>query len=411
MYYDEFEGMEEEQVAAPMTQGEVKERLRKYLRMKSVPPKLWRYLVYERFVQTAIAGEDPKCRYLCREASAELHRWSQRKRRSRAKTDSQSIDVGPLLDPREAKREEVLSHELARLAMHLGAVPGEDDKWLIPPEVPAFREDFLGGTVLTDFQAWKLLRSPLLALCEWPLPGGSDIPITDHEARIVSRQKELDSADPPSFVCERILIEIEWPGGHHETSTTIDRSTEFLDLRYRGSRGRPDQLRVLPKSLLGRLHELSCRLAEHYRWDTASATQFVLTGKVPATPCLSAEVASHFGSDHLQMRVNLSIQPWTSARTVYRIYKHLQSQILRQENRHLRIDSLEFLDFVAERRHAGLSWRPIMEQWNKVHPKERYKADDLRNFQRDFQETSRLLLEPAYHPFSTPERAKQEGDL
>lgn len=168
-----------------------------------------------------------------------------------------------------------------------------------------------------------------------------------------------------------------------------------------------DHLEFRAGSALEQLHDLCDDLIERVSppWDQAEAAWFVLTGEAPVHEALAARVKS-FVSNHLTYSVvTIQVEPWIAADTVSRTYQYLQAQLLHRKPRALSARNTRVARFVfnelrqlawgeAELR-SRLSWRELMERWNRATQQESYA--DERLFNRDFYRAARPLV----HPFET----------
>lgn len=138
------------------------------------------------------------------------------------------------------------------------------------------------------------------------------------------------------------------------------------------------------------LREASFRVAQDCHWHQDQAIAFILTGKTPLIAAVAVGHREHWGTDRHQFTIDLSIQPWTSHRTVLRIYRHFQRLYFGDLRRGL-ADSkaVALFDFVSRVRQQRYTWRRAMDAWNQRNPDSEY--DDVRHFARDYRRAERTM--------------------
>ena len=370
----------------PRNDEELTERLCQRLKVERIPARIRNRLESE--FRDALFGGKEEYRLLVRILSAELKKMRQQKRKRARELVDRPIDVDSLMDPRETTRERVLAEEFARLAL-------DPSGW--QPKVIRFRNGYLGGTPISETAAYGVLNSPAAAHLRWEFLERSDIPVVGHTSRIVSHTESRDPAHP-GRTRDRLEFAIDWDGGHHETFTEDSRQTaDYLTLEYPKDQNEMATVLVKPESPLGRLKTLATELAGKYLWDEAEATWFVLTGATPSTPAFFAQLEGCWDEEHALLRINLSIQPWVSAKTVMRFYRQQQQRLLGHRNRHPQLKSLVLMDAVAQMRHDGRTWLECLDGWNRSHPRPlRYRRADVRNFRRDYEAIYSLVIKPNF---------------
>jgi len=374
------------------TESEIRKAVARHLRKKDVPGWLWQELrpLHEDLWDQPSGSEEEHTALeaLCRDASGRLYLHRQRKSRKRRREIEKEVRLNGLIDPRESKRAKVLSDELARLAASPMCT------YLSGVTVLEFRERYLGGKLLTEDQAYEFLNSDALRYTDWIAGGLINAPGFGPSCRIVEDRYTVNKFPPMHR--HKIMFEISWEGLQHFSGTEYDAvHPGWQELQFLDKTGEIKSIQVLPSSALGALKKLSSQLTDIFMWKEPEATWFVLTGKTPAVLCLTADLEGGWNPDHTQLRFVLSIQPWVSAKTVMRVYRKVQQDLLRKENRHPRIQTLELFEFVAARKLAGESWREIQKGWDKTRSKrDRYGPKGVRNLQRDFEAIYRLVMRP-----------------
>jgi hypothetical protein len=402
------------------TEDAICRRLVADLRLKGgkLPPWLSRRIREEPYLRDAC--DDPSCYRPLLERTRFLLLDRRVKRAGQAKLGPpRDEQASPVLEPEEVRRSEVLSKELARLSLHVGGHWDAKGNRIIPPIVLHYREEYLGGNPITEDQAGAFIDSPAIQNMGLSHFRKSGIPLVGHTARISKRDelaereavwhkapgaKRATKRSRITHVWRKVDIEVEWPGGSASTWVQYELGLKFQAVRVPRRYWPRGEKLAGPYSALADLQKIGARLAEHYLWNEGEANWFVLTGIPPSSPCFRVEFEGGIRNDHVQHRLTMSIQPWVSAKTVMRAYRQLQKDILRRENRQPRLDRLELMDFVSERRHADMPWRDVMNEWNRTHRRWSYGKDGVRNFQRDFEDIYFLVVAER----GKPRQAKQK---
>ena len=356
---------------------------------KKWPPALHKAVEMDGYVSALMNQDDPEVFFeetadTIRGVRDQLKRDQRRARLRRHGVGRRDVPVGIFISPPEQKRAEVLARELARLALD-HCVSAERDEVPLWQTVGAFRIDCFGGKTLSARQFLSFAESEALAYLDFDTFRQRGIPFVGHtsEVRPVRQPVARDSSEP----CDALTFQFEWQIAWQAGSGRMgvehvpylqDKEMRVLQLNQEGL-GR----RVYPKSVLDEVRKLVEALVDHFLWNRVEALRFVACGDIPSTPSVTAwiEGESREGYVHL----HIEAQQWTRAKVINAVFRHLQKTVRGKANRSLTEATLSMLDFVAERRHRGMSWRSILKQWNEQAPRsQRYRPDDVRNFERDF---------------------------
>ena len=311
--------------------------------------------------------------------------------RRRKTTFMPPVEMRPLLDPRESKRSEVLSHELARLARRYGEHSEPANQRYSRSRIRAFREDYLDGRILSPAEAGAFIDSDALRWLDLASMRNEGVPLVGHSA--TTAPPEYIRAERSAFLRRRLRI--TWNDQARDVVSDQPFPSPGERLAFYTASGSKGEAEVGPNSVLGIVAQLARELSKHYLWDEAEATWFVLTDEAPRTPCFRASQEGGGRNDHYHVRLNLSIYLWVSAKTVMRAFRQWQREHLGKENRHISVERLAMCDFVYERRHRDVPWREILKEWRKSHRKQaaKYKGENgIRNFRRDAEQVYHLLL-------------------
>jgi len=240
------------------------------------------------------------------------------------------------------------------------------------PQVVDFRRRALKGKTLSEEEAYRFIRSPVLAVVPWEfLEGFPDLLAV--EGRIITWQEDGE-----------IELELTRPAQRRWRG----RSAWAL-LRYPWQ-GREEVVRVASQSVLGELQRLGARLAERYGWQEGQAVWFLLTDQVPWVSPGSWRLASRFAPFAVRPVVVMEVEPWLPAAAVMDAYRRIQRQLGLGRNVGEKASTL--VSFLADHMVVRLAgeprlefppWRKLMVAWNESHPDQRY--EDVRRFARDCQ--------------------------
>src|SRR5215204_548048 len=210
------------------------------------------------------------------------------------------------------------------------------------PEVRRFRQERLGGKLLSAEEAEVFLRGEYLR-------GAPD------DLRSLSALEQDFIARLGLMGLEELL----------EFVVPIDRSPVGLSQRllfpYEYVRGRMYSGKKIAKNY----SELCLYLTAVFPWHPYDAARFLLTGKRP-------EVVPLELSYNRNSRVfTLNFAPWISEKTLRKAYRKCQNVVQGGDNRRMKERTLAVMRFVTE--HADnegrrlLSWSQLTDLWNKEH--------------------------------------------
>jgi hypothetical protein len=343
---------------------------------------------------TVAATESAKKDELRREQA----RVRQERHRDRVRSEEGAGGLEGLMTPRDREQSRAFGNELARLASQYR---GRGARRTKRPRVVVFRERCLGGGTLSTREARRLLITASVYLWGVEDFARHDIPI---RARVQAAEHQPTFLSGPEGIREEWLLKFLWDG-----------TTKTVSAYWTYNPSDPDSNPPPPSpapwndvwghnrcavrgSIMDELLILAHELMDAYLWSEEQAILFVLTGLAPEAVAMriASESPEHKEGDHQQFRLVVSVQPWVTTETVANIYRAFQKQVLsgrnRTINRQPKEDSLRFFDFVAERWHAGRSWREMCADWNAAHPDQAYRPDQVRSFQRDFKQIYKLMM-------------------
>ncbi len=293
-----------------------------------------------------------------------------------------------LLDESEIRHAGVFSRSLARIAATDEAVR-------------RFRTQVLGGEPLAADEAQRALSSPALYLLSPKSLRSLSMPIRHHEARVEHRRAETKRRRWK----ENVKLTLTWQSRSKAFEFSIRRSIHdgmWLEV--------PPQLwgRVTPfgqyepfvrrGSLFDQLRKAGAWLVQRFPWKPWDAVWFVLTGAPPPVPPIEIGVrswSSQTGGVQTFRRsvLTLTVDPWLSAKSLARVYRAHQKELLGARIRGLGANLYVVFEFVL--RHEGpegrcVSWSRLWKAWNRAHPDRRY--GDYRNFRSDYVRARNALM-------------------
>jgi len=290
-------------------------------------------------------------------------------------------------------------------------------------DVYRFRQKALKGVVLSEKDARKLLKSPAAALMETRFFEVWAIPVVGHTAEVKDYGKHLVSEGTKYTA----TLAVHPPGTTREVWMTTWAGIPQTDkrrpvaLEYPDGKGRIVAREVWSISLLGELREAGEKLSKRYRWQSAQAVWFVLTGEIPAVPSLTVIRSFPTSMYHRDTLITVEASPWVSSRTVERAFRKAQIKTLGSSGgRPPGEKNLKLLRFVMERTEPlGLlkegkrppdapegmtelelvtnlrymkvpKGKELVREWNEMYPQWSYK-DDTRRFWRDYNRIRRAV--------------------
>ncbi len=197
------------------------------------------------------------------------------------------------------------------------------------------------------------------------------------------------------------------------------------------------RLTVDARGPLGRLAKLSEKLTDRYRWASAGATDFVLTGRTPEVFVYIGSAQIRYGIDSsATTRVTMTLDPFLSPEQIAGIYSRLRAKL--SDNHQVRSQSVKYYrlaEHVGPHVHfyvqepgkvrragrppvsgptglaqfidpvPGYSWSALCHDWNirysdVAEEGRSWRYEHLSNFTRDAQDALRRLLDPGWRMWS-----------
>lgn len=213
------------------------------------------------------------------------------------------------------------------------------------PEVRRFRQERLGGRVLTTEEAKGFLRDEILGDVPDDLGSLSEVDRLWIEHVRSMSVEELRAEYPDYVVSTNRPAVVSFPGHifPYESSGAMILSRENIAENY---------------------SDLSLYLTAILPWDFESAAWFVLTGERPEIMPLEL-------SYHRRRQVfTLSFAPWISEKTIRKAYRKGQEVVQGGDNRRMKERTLAVVRFVTEHTDdegSRPSWPKLTDLWNKEH--------------------------------------------
>lgn len=226
------------------------------------------------------------------------------------------------------------------------------------PEVRAFRQDVLGGRLLSpqDVPAWIEAQAaadgPSTLWIRLPLPPGAS------PAQWFSALAELSEHERGQL---SVAVQSE------TLQFALDGWTATVPVRRNGT--------------LGRLKRLAQQLEPF--WPEAWAVLWVLTATVPPIP--RARVKQTFRGFERDL-ITLEVNPRASKEEVAELYAKARADVFKGPDRPMTEKHLELAVFFAA--HEG-TLRELMDRWNAAHPTWAYR--EFTNFGRDARQAYRRV--------------------
>jgi len=311
------------------------------------------------------------------------------------------------------------------------------------PRVRRWRREVLDGAVLTPERARRFCCCP--ALQTLPTAGlqAANVPLVEHRAELL----QWTGLEPAGPFRQRstVNLEVEWDGGRRRFERRVQRTDRCKRLIEAAESGQhawvftpllgwgadrlypPGLLAGMPNldvpclageegppglapgapyfrvelvwdgSVLDDLLLLALWLAPRYHWpDVSTAAWFVLTDEAPFVPPVWCQEDYAGQPDHQHRRLELSLEPWVSARWLKQFYQDLQKQLIGHKNRPPGERNLTLFRYVwaQRRRHGKAGWEQLRVGWNQRYPQWRY--DFVQPMRRDYDRARKSLIYPHY---------------
>jgi hypothetical protein len=299
---------------------------------QKVLDQLWQDLKDERYVDVALREPEPGLEDLVQDAETRLKYWRLGGGRKKPLGRSVRTPVEVELDHYEKECAETAALYLTKKAASL-------------PEVRRFRQEKLGGKLLTTEEAEEFLRGEL-------------------------QREEPDDLHSPSeldwtwidFVDDMDLVELlEFVVPTDRTSRGLWKDLLFP---YEGSEGWLGSRKKLTENY----SEFCLYLAAIFPWHPYDAALFLLTGKRPEV------VPLELSYNRYRRVFTLNFAPWISEKTIRKAYRNCQKVVQGGDNRRMKDRTLAVVRFVTEHTddegRRPLSWSQLTDLWNQHHTSE-----------------------------------------
>ncbi len=368
----------------PKTELELRRWLARKLKREGVPPWLWRWLKGRGYVREALDDPDEDALNDLADEARSLIRTLRLAEGQRVLPGRRNpVQVKADLSAEEAARSYAFSRYLRFLA-------SRDEG------VRSFRKQILAGRTLPPKKAAMFLSSPAPYLLSADEFESQSIPILSHRAQATLTRHDIDRV---SWL-QRISMRVEWEGGAREYQLEIRRTAADRNWLAVPPQAWPvEKYPLAPSSLFERLRAVSIALTARYPWHEWEAVWFVLTGACPQVFGIQFGVEERRFSEYGRCLLNLSVEPWVSARTVERVYRQAQREMLGQDNRPIGVKNLAVFAFVVDRAAEGTSaesWAQLVAEWNRS-AKPGWMYGDFRHFRRDFRRVGQAIVVPRHH--------------
>lgn len=299
-----------------------------------------------------------------------------------------------------------------------------------------FSSRVLDGGLLSPEQARSLLWSPFAALYPSEWFRAKRVSITEHSHRVAERGEDgkgsfsqvetLSSQKRVLTLKDRRPLDTgPWviPGRAHR-AREIDNlkrelnhpTRDYKILPFPGEDGDVHRALIAPSSVLGSLYKSAHTLLRHYPWPEEDATWFLLTGETPYVAPATyrgkfIELNPDYPDGHGYGFITLTVEPWISAATVEQLYRDIQRQWLKGDNRPVGKKSRRLVSFVtrkvgsvpstrAEKRKVG---RALVDEWNQECSQGEQQSGwayrgtgATRAFWRDYNSARKRIASPEY---------------
>ncbi len=296
------------------------------------------------------------------------------------------------------------------------------------PLVRRFREEVLGGRILTDQEVRAFVESPANSRFSPERLKDEDVPIVGHSARFLDHGVVLGGEDEANCM-EVEYLHVDPPG--NVLVALLPTSVYYDDLekvRFPTGRERTEagessapgvvvssrtHAPIYPGSVLDGLARVSSTLSQDLSaaWDRAQAAWFVLTDETVLPTALSGHYASATGEYLTYGTITLEVEPWVPAEIVRRCYRDLQTQVLGQKPRAPEERNIAIFEFVASEVRGSMAraegstgleerlhWQKLMVRWNKANSsRSSWTYRHPSKFRRDYRRGGRAVVEPYDH--------------
>ncbi len=252
-------------------------------------------------------------------------------------------------------------------------------------------------------EAERLLGSPALYLLSAVELRKNSIPLWDHEAEVDHRREHVK----PGKWKERVALKITWQKKSRILNYSIPRRIhdgQWLEIppHLWGSVSPFTQVEPFVRrgSAFDQLRAGCVWLADRFPWRPWDAVWFVLTNQTPFVSPVQAGMRSWMSQadpvDAFHRSVlTLTVDPWLSSKSLARVFRAHQKELLGARNRGLGENALQVFAFVVDRegpRGRRMPWPRLCEAWNRAHPDRMYA--EYRNFRGDYVRAREALLFP-----------------
>ena len=205
----------------------------------------------------------------------------------------------------------------------------------------------------------------------------------EHYLHAVSKRQEVRPWVKVYASPEEVMLGVVSLG----KSNLVTHGYDILEYAIPGS-GEVRRVLVSSKGIMGRLRWLSEWLAARFRWKMSDATTFILTDVPPPIRESDYQVDSQRAVPALT-RVVMTLDPTMSPREVATLYRQIRFQYFGPRHRSMTLKHVELAKFWASQ-NAEATWKELMTEWNKLHPRWAYKREQ--NFARDCDQARERLL-------------------
>jgi hypothetical protein len=216
------------------------------------------------------------------------------------------------------------------------------------PEVRRFRQERLGGKLLTTEEAEEFLREEL----KGDVP--DDSPLSELDEMWIGYLSDVGLAELLGFFQPAV--------------TPADASSPDLLFPYESSDSMLVMTREKRENIAKNFRDLCLYVVAIFPWNIDEAALFLLTGECP-------EVVPLQLSYHRRRRVfTLNFAPWISEKTFRKAYRKCQKVVQGGDNRRIKERTLAVMRFVIKHTNDEgkrlLSWSQLTDLWNEEHPGE-----------------------------------------